>query len=82
MKRENDMNRNDYGNILEERFEDGVAIGVEIGREEGREEGCEVGIELGCEKVAINMIEAKMPVEQIAQLTGLSMEHIEGLKRQ
>ena len=74
----NDMNRNDYGNILEERFEDGVAMGVEIGREEGRE----VGIELGCEKVAINMIEAKMPVEQIAQLTGLSMEHIEGLKRQ
>ena len=72
------MNRNDYGNILEERFEDGVAMGVEIGREEGRE----VGIELGCEKVAINMIEAKMPVEQIAQLTGLSIEHIEGLKRQ
>ena len=78
----NNMNRNDYGNILEERFEDGVAMGVEIGREEGREEGREVGIELGCEKVAINMIEAKMPVEQIAQLTGLSMEHIEGLKRQ
>ena len=33
------MNRNDYENILCERYEDGFAAGIEEGREEGREEG-------------------------------------------
>ena len=53
--------------------------GKEEGRKEGKEEGRKEGKEEGREEVAKNMLAAGMPVEQVAQLTGLSETHIRSL---
>ena len=63
------MNKNDYGNILEERYEDGVLAGLEKGLEQGREEARLMN--------ARKMKELGMENAIIAQVTGLSVEEIE-----
>lgn len=65
----NAMNKNDYGNILEERYEDGVLAGLEKGLEQGREEARLMN--------ARKMKELGMENAIIAQVTGLSVEEIE-----
>ena len=40
----NAMNRNDYGNILLERYEDGMAVGMEKGMEKGVDKGIEIAV--------------------------------------
>lgn len=65
------MNRNDYENILCERYEDGFAAGIEEGREEGREEGLVLA--------AKNMIAQGLPIDVIMQVTGLSESQLEKL---
>ena len=65
------MNRNDYENILCERYEDGFAAGIEEGREEGREEGLVLA--------AKNMIAQGLPIDVIMQVTGLSEAQLEKL---
>ena len=69
------MNRNDYENILCERYEDGFAAGIEEGREEGRVEGREEGLVLA----AKNMIAQGLPIDVIMQVTGLSEAQLEKL---
>ena len=65
------MNRNDYENILCERYEDGFAAGIEEGREEGREEGFVLA--------AKNMIAQGLSIDMIIQVTGLSEAQLEKL---
>ena len=65
------MNRNDYENILCERYEDGFAAGIEEGREEGREEGLVLA--------AKNMIAQGLSIDMIMQVTGLSEAQLEKL---
>jgi predicted transposase/invertase (TIGR01784 family) len=56
---------------------------------EAREEGLEKGIEQGMEKgsrekageIAVNLCHAGLPVEQIAQLTGLSVDTVRSLRQ-
>ena len=43
--------------------------------------GKEVGIQIGIEKVALNMLLKKLDEKIIAELTGLSVEEIERLKK-
>lgn len=69
------MNRNDYENILCERYEDGFAAGIEEGREEGRVEGREEGLVLA----AKNMIAQGLSIDMIMQVTGLSEAQLEKL---
>ena len=70
--------------------EDGIKQGKEIGREEGREEGRKKGREEGREQekiettnklkeIAKKLKEQKMPIKQIAEITGLSEEEIESI---
>lgn len=65
------MNRNDYENILCERYEDGFAAGIEEGREEGREEGFVLA--------AKNMIAQGLSIDMIIQVTGLSEAQLKKL---
>ena len=65
------MDRNDYENILCERYEDGFAAGIEEGREEGREEGLVLA--------AKNMIAQGLSIDMIMQVTGLSEAQLEKL---
>ena len=53
--------------------EEGLAFGLEEGRAEGRAEGKA--------EVAVRMLDAGMEVSLIAQLTQLSVEEIEALKK-
>ena len=72
--------------ILQGRNE-GIAIGEErgitIGREEGRNEGISLGITQGAYQKAVetakNALSMKLTLEQIASLTGLSVEVIQDL---
>ena len=73
------MNRNDYENILCERYEDGFAAGIEEGRDEGREEGRVEGREEGLVMAAKNMISQGLPIDVIMQVTGLSEAELEKL---
>jgi predicted transposase/invertase (TIGR01784 family) len=63
---------------------DAEEYGWKKGREEGREEGMEKGMEKGREKkafeVARNFLKMGLPLDQIAQGTGLSVEEISGLR--
>lgn len=79
----NIMNRNDYGNILEERYEDGLAAGlaegVARGREEGRAEGRAEGGQTKALEIAINLKRTGIANDVIAKATGLTEEQVEAL---
>lgn len=63
----------DYYNILHTAKEEAERIGLEKGLAEGRAEGrAEAQFE-----VARKMLAAGMPVEQIAEFTGLSVEELQ-----
>ena len=66
------MNRNDYENILYERYTDGI--------NKGRSEGRAVGAVDGKTEVARNMMKEGMDIEQISRLTGLPQEQIAALR--
>lgn len=54
-------------------------IGMEKGIKKGFEKGIERGIGKGIEKVALNLLKSGMPIEQIAQFTGLSQTELKKL---
>jgi predicted transposase/invertase (TIGR01784 family) len=64
-------------------LEDALAVereeGLEEGLEKGRQEGWEEGWEEGVQEIARNFKKLGIPVEQIAQGTGLSPEEITAL---
>jgi len=63
---------------LEKGREEGEAIGLEKGREEGEARGLEKG-ELNAKRnMARSLKEMNIPLSQIAQATGLSIQEIEG----
>ena len=68
----------DYYNILHTAKEEAERIGLEKGLAEGREKGLAEGRAEGRAEaqleVARKMLAAGMPVEQIAELTGLAVE--------
>ena len=65
----------DYG------FIEGEFKGREKGLAEGRQEGLEEGQEKGIRLTASNMLRAGLPLETIAQVTGLSLEEIQLLNQ-
>lgn len=64
------MNRNDYGNILEERFEDGMAAGMAKGLAEGLAEG----VNEGKTEVIRKMLAAGIPASTIADALGITID--------
>ncbi len=65
------MNRNDYENILAERYEDGFSEGVQDGMQKGREEALL--------QTAQKMKNMGLSTEMIIQVTGLSEEECNAL---
>jgi predicted transposase/invertase (TIGR01784 family) len=55
--------------------------GIEQGIEQGIERGIEQGIERGIEQIAINMLKANKPIDEIILFTGLSDQAIAQLKK-
>lgn len=62
------MNQNDYGNILEEHYEDGFSAGHSAGHAEGLNEGRAETIR--------KMVAGGVPLEMVANSLGLSIEEI------
>ena len=60
----------------------GIEQGIERGIERGIEQGIEQGIDRGIGTVARNALNQGMPKEQVALLTGLSLEKIEELAKE
>lgn len=74
------MNQNDYGNILEEHYEDGFAAGHSEGRAEGhaegRAEGRAEGQAEGQAETIRKMVAGGVPLEVIANSLGLSIAEV------
>ena len=62
-------------------FNKGKKEGEKLGIEKGREQGRVEGEKLGIEKTAIAMLKKGLPVELIAEISQLSVEEIEELKK-
>jgi predicted transposase/invertase (TIGR01784 family) len=62
-------------------FQDGVEKGIGIGVEKGIGIGVEKGIGIGIEKVAKTMLSKGKSSNEIHELTGLSLEQIESIRR-
>ena len=60
-------------------FSAGEERGITIGREQGRSEGISLGITQAKLETAKNALSMKLTLEQIANLTGLSIEVIQDL---
>ena len=60
-------------------YRDGLEEGLEQGLEKGRAEGLEAGKNQKTLEIARNLLSLKMPVEAIAQATGLTAEEIRSL---
>ena len=55
--------------------------GIEKGKEEGRKEGIEEGIEKSRKELAMKLLARKTPLDDIADLTDLSIEEIKKLEQ-
>ena len=64
-------------------FSAGEEYGIAIGEERGRNEGISIGLSQGEHKKAVetakNALTMHLPIEQVAILTGLSIDEIEKL---
>jgi flagellar biosynthesis/type III secretory pathway protein FliH len=68
-------------------FEKGIQEGIQKGRQEGHQAGIEKGLQKGRQEgilegkleTAEALLKEKMPVEKIAQITGLSLQDIQKL---
>lgn len=67
----NAMNSNDYGNILLERYEDGMAVGMEKGMEKGVDKGIEIAVK--------KMAESGLDAGRIAEIMQISIEKVDQL---
>ncbi len=66
--------------LIMDKYAEGLAEGIEKGIEQGIEKGIEQGIEQGIEKIAINMLKANKPLDEISLFTGLSEDAIAKIK--
>ena len=57
--------------------EEGRQEGLQTGREEGREEG----LEKGRQAIALNMLQKKLDISLIAEVTGLTEKEIKNLRK-
>jgi predicted transposase/invertase (TIGR01784 family) len=55
---------------------------LEEGRQEGRQEGLQEGRQEERRAIALNLLSSGMSVEQVASLTGLSLEQVQRLSQE
>ena len=84
--RKDQMMKSTYDRSIDEGMEKGVERGVmekviEEVIEEGMEKGMKIGIEKGIEKMALRMLEQDMELQLIAQITNLSIQRLQKLKK-
>jgi predicted transposase/invertase (TIGR01784 family) len=70
-----------YNYGLEVGMEKGIEKGIEKGVKKGRKEGLEIGIERGVKKVALNLLNLSIPINDIAKATGLTPAQIRQIKK-
>jgi predicted transposase/invertase (TIGR01784 family) len=58
---------------------EGISIGEKLGEERGRNEGISIGLSQAKIETAKNALTMNLSIEQVATLTGLSVEEIEKL---
>lgn len=63
-----------------DKFEEKCNAGMEKGIEKGIEKGMEKGIEKGKIEIIKKMLTKKIPIEEIHEMTGISIEEIKKLK--
>ena len=68
-------------NQREEGLEEGRKAGLEEGRKVGIEQGIEQGIKEATKRLALKLLASGSTLEQVAQLTELSVEEIEALRK-
>jgi predicted transposase/invertase (TIGR01784 family) len=61
-------------------LQEGIERGQELGRQEGLQEGLQEGRQEGIEEVALNLVRSGMSLEQIASVTGLSIQRVRELR--
>ncbi|SHG73120.1 conserved hypothetical protein (putative transposase or invertase), partial [Thermosyntropha lipolytica DSM 11003] len=66
---------------IEEGIRKGIEQGIAKGIEQGIAKGIEQGIEKGKEEAALNALQKGLDIETIVEITGLSVERIEELKK-
>ena len=73
-----------FEEMVEERFNEGKSVGLEEGREEGIAQGMEKGLEQGAYnkslETAKKLLAMSLPLEKIAEATGLPLETVMELK--
>ena len=73
-----------FEEMVEERFYEGKSVGLEEGREEGIAQGMEKGLEQGAYnkslETAKKLLAMSLPLEKIAEATGLPLETVMKLK--
>lgn len=74
------INEENYERGMQEGKEQGIKEGMEKGKEQGIKEGKEQGIKEEKIGIAKNLLSIKLPLEQIAVATGLSIDEIKNLK--
>ena len=72
----------DLNNSIEHAKEKARAEGREEGREEGRAEGREEGVEKERIRIAKNLLSKSVDIDTIAEITGLSAEEIEKIRKE
>ncbi|SHH31814.1 conserved hypothetical protein (putative transposase or invertase), partial [Thermosyntropha lipolytica DSM 11003] len=73
--------REDLMTLAEKWRREGIEEGIRKGIEQGIAKGIEKGIEKGKEEAALNALQKGLDIETIAEITGLSVERIEELKK-
>jgi predicted transposase YdaD len=69
-----------YQEIFETGLQRGIQQGIQQGIERGIERGIQQGIERGIQKVAGSLLRENMTLEQVAKLTGLTIEQLQNLQ--
>ena len=61
-------------------FDEGLEKGRQEGMQKGMQKGRQEGMQKGMQKVALNMIQKKLDISMISEVTGLSEKEIKSLK--
>ena len=64
---------------LKDRATKAYNTSIEYARQEGEERGKKIGEKIGIQKIAIKMKKSKIKIEEIIELTGLTLEEINEL---
>ena len=81
LKIENEVIKSKEDQIMKSTYDQLIDEGMEKGIEKGMEKGIEKGMEKGMEKVAVRMLEQNMELQLIAQITNLSIQQLQKLKK-